>query len=326
VCSSDLNWTKVSSGDLGYAYDFSCYWDEPRYWLQALTTLDGGAQTSAAALRKIATVYCKFTWHSENVSSTDDEQFWIPANQPLSVFARAIAQRGRVNDQSHMIFGIDSVGAMRYMNVNKNIGEGTLRNAVSTQALSDNLPGGVTKIFVAQETSFRTRAGLYNSLGGYAYTLVEQFFKEPEEVVAYEGDLLSSFTSVMDSNEASRNTNIPVIIENRSIVDFAPVGVKGPDEDGGTVHENFEKAYAQNYLFNLLNSTSGDFAFNRITDFEMGDRFYYRPPIGDYASTGATLDDEAAGEFTVYAKTVYAAGGVYLEKVSACRNGTGRKQ
>jgi hypothetical protein len=145
---------------------------------------------------------------------------------------------------------------------------------------------------------------------------VDQVFPTPKSYDAYtkvsaDNLFLSDLVPVDDF--PFRNTFIPTRIKGRSIVDFRPV-------DCGNVNTNYEKGRAQNYCYNMLNASIGEFAFPYITKWEMGDRIYFKPPAM------AAIDEELTyaeyeGEYTVISKTVLIMGTVYVEKLVCARSG-----
>jgi len=305
------SWNTASTGDQGYVYTMDCFWDADRYWL--MSSVVGLEETSTDALNFIAGA-SGLEFYGKN-TVTSDSQVWLPASQTYANFARSIATYGYAGPKSHMIFGVDSLGEMRYININAQVDPESIQDTVAIQGTTVR-SGKDT--YIAQEFRPKARAGIQNSLGGYVYMFVDHVFPKPKSYDAYKkvsADNLFLDDLVPAGDFPFRNTFIPTKIRGRSIVDFRPV-------DCGNVNTNYEKGRAQNYCYNMLNASIGEFAFSYITKWEMGDRIYLKPPaMNTTAGENEAIYEEYEGEYTIISKTILIMGTVYVEKLVGARSG-----
>lgn len=285
------SWSRSPVGD-GFSYTVDAYWDAPKFWLG--TTESSINASSSDALQQIAQT-CALKVYPSN-TATSDTMVWCPGNSTFGQFAREISRYGYVNDKSHMVFGVDTTGLLRYVNVNGNpppstaVGYTPAENEVNFKVISDFTP--------------KNTSGIHNSLLGYRHV------RYPQPVLASsptdETSPIQDITLEPDSrfpllNEKVRN------LQTRGTFSYAPINF-------GNVHSKYERAKYQNTRYNMLNSVQGEFVFTYQTPWELCDNF-------KYVSPAALHNSSYDGEFTVGTKVIYITGGTYQEKVIAFKNG-----
>jgi hypothetical protein len=285
-----LNWSRTSIGD-GFNYTVDAYWDAPKFWLGSTNTNVRGS--SYTVLTDLATE-CGIKAHKGN-TPTNDTMLWVPGNATYGQFSRAIARHGYANPKSLMVFAVDTLGTMRYLDVSTNpapdrtVGYTPPQNGTKFQLLTDFKPVN--------------RSGIANAMSGYRHTRHVQYALGN----SIGPDLVESeVTTVPDSKYPLVNMSVRDL-QVRGSISYSPV-------DFGNVHEHYERALYQNIRFNMLNSVEGEFLFSYQTDWEAGDNFTYVSP--------AELSNKSYdGEFTVVTKVVFITGSTYQEKVIAVKQG-----
>lgn len=280
-------WNRSPSGD-GFAYNIEAYWDSVRYW--SGTTLAPIRGSSKVALEQIASTCGLRAWAKN--TPTSDAMLWLPSNKTFGQFARAISRCGYANDKSHMVLCVDSLGYLRYVDVNANP-----KPSLSVGYTNSN---GNGKFMVLSDFQPSASSGLNNRLAGYRHERVVQEVQgavsKSESVLLLDPD--SRFPVV---NEKVRGT------QERGTVSFGPM-------DFGNVHPQYERARYQNMRFNLLNSVKGEFLFPYQTQLECVDNF-------QYVSPSELNNRDYDGEFTVSLKVIFIVGSSYQEKIVALKNG-----
>lgn len=280
-------WTRAPFGD-GFSYSIEGYWNAPKYWLGTAEASVTGS--SRSVIEKIASE-CGLTIWGKN-TPTSDAMLWIPGNRTLGRFCREIARHGYASDTSHMVLGVDSLGALRYANVNANP-----KPTLSVGYLSNSRSG---RFMVLSDFQPVNASGTNNRMAGY---------RHDRQVQTALGSIETSETSI----ELQPDSRFPLVSEQvretqaRGSISFSSV-------DFGNVHPRYERAKYQNSRYNMLNSVRGEFVFSFQTELEMIDNFLYVSP-----SELGNRDYD--GEFTITAKVVYITGSVYQEKVVAVKNG-----
>lgn len=282
-----LNWSPRPIGD-GFQYVINCYWDAPRYW--AGSSKVGFTGTSSNVLAALADTTGLKVY--EKNAKTSDSMTWMQANRSFSQFARDIARHGYVNDKSHMMLAVDSLGNLRYVDL----------NALTVKPVNVALtppPDGVDQLLI---TDFRpiTKSGLNNIIGGYQTERMIQKIDPAAATTAKQIDLKS------DAQFPLVNTKVRSTIE-RGPISYTPISF-------GNVHDNYERALYQNIRFNLLKNLTGEFLFPFQTPFEPGSQIVFSQ-VPDRKST------EYNGVYTVTEKIIFIQGTSYNEKIIGVKNG-----
>jgi hypothetical protein len=286
------SWARTPAGT-GFSYTVDGYWDAPKFWLGSTqASIRASSHDAIAQISK----ECGLKVYSGN-TRTSDTMNWSPGNSTFGQFAREIARHGYVDDYSHMVFGVDTLGLMRYIDVNRNPPPST--SVGYTSSVED------TNFRVISDFKPTNKSGIHNTLVGYRHVRYPQLI--PSNSIA---DQKAPIQEVKLDPPDSR---FPVInsgvrdIQGRGTISYAPL-------DFGNVHPKYERAKYQNTRFNMLNSIKGEFVFSYQSPWELGDNFKYVSP----PELNSTSYD---GEFTVGTKVIYITGGTYQEKVIAFKNG-----
>lgn len=287
------SWTRAPAGD-GFSYSITAYWDSTKYW--SGTTCFGISGSSHNALREIAEL-CGLKFANSN-TQTADKMTWMPQNKPYGIFAREIARYGFVNDKSHMSLGVDSLGVMRYINLN------ALAEPVVTVGYL--APKDTSNFLMLSDFQPSNLAGTGNALLGYRHN------RQTPTVLgssAGGGALMTEETELSltpDSRYPSVNTEVRAT-QNRGLVSYSPVSF-------GNVHDKYERARYQNARYDVLKSLQGEFLFPFQTEFEMFNTLkYVAPPDMN--------NKEYNGKYTIGAKVIYIAGSTYQEKLIGFKTG-----
>lgn len=283
-----LDWNSQPVGD-GFRYTINCYWDAPKYWAGSGNA--GFTGSSSAVLEQIAKS-CGLTVYERN-AKTSDSMTWMQSNRSFSQFARDIARHGYVSAQSHMMLAVDSLGSLRYVDL----------NALTVPQIGVSLvpPPGSDQLLI---TDFHpiTRSGINNVLGGYQN---ERFMQDADAASTTE-DRTTKVDLKSDARYPLVNTKARDII-GRGPISYSPINF-------GNVHDNYERAVYQNIRFNLLKSLTGEFLFTFQTPFEPGSQIVFAQVPDRKAS-------EYNGVYTVTEKIVFIHGGSYNEKIIGVKNG-----
>jgi len=270
---------------IGFSYTLECYWDSPMYWMG--TTSSGIRGSSAFAIASIA-AKCGLNFWEKN-AKTSDTMLWTPRNQPYSEFARDIARHGYAGVTSHMAYGVDSLGTVRYVDLNAN----------PTPLYEVGYLPSATRSFQIIDFEPTIRSGTNNMIGGYSHTRIVQSLVGQDS----------------EESQIQYNSDSQLPLLNQNVRDGAQrMGISYSPVDFGNVHPKYERAKYQNTRFDLLNSLDGNFLFGYQVPFEIFDNFKHVAP-SDYGNTSYD------GEYTVKAKVIYIAGTSYHEKIVAAKNG-----
>jgi hypothetical protein len=281
------SWTRQPAGD-GFSYKVDAYWDSARYWLGSTNT--GIQGTSARALAEIAEKCGLKVW-SKN-SETADDMLWMPNNKTFGQFARDIAKYGYANDNSHMVLGVDTMGELRYLDVNANP-----KPTVFTGYVNNN---NNANFLILSDFRATNKSGLNNQIAGYRHE------RQVQNALGNTQESETELTLESDSRYPLLSDKVREL-QIRGSVSYAPISF-------GNVHDKYERGRYQNARYNLLNSVRGELLFTFQTDFEMGDNFGYVAP-------SQLSNHEYDGEFTVATKVIYITGSNYQEKIVALKNG-----
>lgn len=284
-----LNYKSRPVGN-GFAYVINCYWDAPKWW--AGSGLAGMTGTSANVLAQIAQS-CGLAQYPKN-AQTSDSMTWMQGNRSYSEFARDIARHGYVSDTSHMLLAVDSLGFMRYLDI----------NALDQQQVqvSPTPPAQGTGHLMITDFQPVTKSGFNNVVGGYMNERHAQQADASSKITATENEIVLN----SDSRYPLVNSEVREEIA-RGPVTYAPVNY-------GNVHDNYERARYQNVRFNLLKSLMGQFLFAFQTPLEPGNQLVLSQVSDRNAS-------EYNGVYTVTQKIVFIQGSSYNEKIIGVKNG-----
>ena len=287
-----FKWKRYPIGQ-GFTFEIECYWDSPKYWIG--TTNAGFTGSSAQVLQQIS-AETGLKWNSEN-DTTSDSMVWMGGNQTYSEFSKDIARHGYISDTSHMGLAIDSLGTMRYVDINK----------LAKPKLTVGYTPGPSDHQFLMITDFapKTSSGVNNAVGGYMHSrYVQNVEGSGSSIDTLEDEL--SFTS--DSKFPLLSSDVRSKM-GRGSVSFSPV-------NWGNVHDNYERALYQNARYNLLNSLTGEFVFPFQTNLEPFDNF-------NLALPAELLSTQYNGEYTIHSKIIFVQGSSYNEKIIAVKNGLG---
>ncbi len=279
-------WSRQPMGE-GFVYRISCYWDSPKYW--GGTTSKGIQGSSSEALSAIAQLCGLKVWAKN--TKTADTMLWLPVNQSYGAFARDIAKHGYVNDTSHMVYGVDSNGFMRYLDINSNPAPTNVVGFLPTE--------GQANSFQCIDFAPSTQSGTNNMTAGYSHV------RQVQSAVT-DASTENQLKYKPDSQLPLLNSEVRSVMS-RSGISYSPI-------DFGNVHPKYERAVYQNTRFDLLNSLGGDFLFGYPVPFEMFDNFKHVTP----QEYGNTVYD---GEYTVKGKIISITGTSYYEKILTVKNG-----
>jgi hypothetical protein len=284
-------WTR-SPAPLGFQFTIECYIDSPRYWLGTSNAAITGS--SAQVLQQI-TETCGLTWDPNNANSSDS-MLWLPGNQTFGNFARQIARAGYISDTSHMVLCVDSMGKMRYRDINA--------NPAPKVTVGYTVPSSGNSSF-QQIIDFTpiTKSGTTNAVGGYLHARYVQPIEGQGSTIDQLEDELS-FTPDAQYPLLSSDVRSKMV---RGSVSFSAI-------DFGNVHPNYERARYQNTRYDLLNSLIGEVLFPFQTAWEPCDNFNLALPA-DLSSS------QYDGEYTIQTKVIFIQGVTYNEKIVAVKNG-----
>jgi hypothetical protein len=274
----------------GFQYSINCYWDAPKWW--AGSGLAGLTGTSAAVIAQIAEM-CGLKQYPKN-TKTSDAMTWMQGNRSYSEYAREVARHGYVSDTSHMMLAVDSLGYVRYLDI----------NALDQQQVqvSPTPPAQGTGNLMITDFSPVTKSGFNNVVGGYL-----------NERHAQQADAGSTITGVENEVTLNSDSRYPLVnseardLVARGPITYAPINY-------GNVHDNYERARYQNVRFNLLKSLSGQFLFGFQTPLEPGNQVVLSQVPDRNAS-------EYNGVYTITQKIVFIQGSSYNEKIIGVKNG-----
>lgn len=278
-----FSWQRTPFGE-GHTYVIDAYFDYPKYLTG--TTNKSATDSSSSLLSKIA-AECGIPYFTQS-AQTADTMTWHQGNKTNAKFARDIALHGAVSEKSHMMLAIDSVGVMRYIDLNAS------RPIAATLAYTVVTSGSFTV------TDFKPIAGsgMKNHQAGYRHERVVQSLTKPSVIEAID--------YAPDSAKPLMNSTVRGKIE-RAKVSYSPI-------DFGNSGEYYDKALYQNVRYNMLKSLGAEFLVGNPTGLEPGDSFKF--------STPKELRMSAYdGTYQVADKIIFIAGATYLEKVIAYRNG-----
>lgn len=277
----------------GFVFTIECVWDAPRYWLG---TSNAGMKASGSQVLQALASQSGLGWWSKN-DNTSDTMLWLQGNKTGAEFAKHIARCGYISDTSHMGLAIDSVGQMRYVDINRipkpkvTVGYTPSPDASQFQMITDFTP--------------KTMSGVNNALGGYMHSRHVQ-------VVSGDGATVDSLENELDFTPDSKYPLLsPEVREKmeRGGISFGPL-------DFGNVHKNYERGRYQNARYNLLNSLTGEFLFPFQTSWEPFDNFSLALPADADSS-------QYNGEYTAHTKIILIQGSSYNEQIIAVKNGLG---
>lgn len=284
-----LRWRSQLFGN-GSIYSIDCIWDAPKYW--SGTDCAGLTGTSSDVLTRIAQL-CGLSVYPNN-ARTSDSMTWMQNNQAYSTFAREIARHGFVSNESHMMLAVDSVGFLRYLNLNDLKAQ---KIKVSTTP-----PDSGESALLLSDFAPVAASGVSNAMGGTRALWYAQ-----------QGDASSTITPEEKDVTLKSDAQYPLVNSKvRSIADRGPV-VYSPI-NYGNVHPNYERARYQNIRFNLLKSLSGQFLLPFQTPLEPGNQIVFSQAAGLKSSI-------YNGEYTITDKIIYVAGAQYNEKLIGVKNG-----
>lgn len=281
------SWSRTPCGD-GFEYSVDCYWDAPKYYMG--TSLGGIRGTSYSALRDICQE-CGLEFSALNTETSDD-MLWMPTNRAYFKFAKDIARYGYAGEKSHMVLAVDTMGVMRYRDVNAN----KQPIKILTLLVDNNDPNSLA----IHDFAPHGRPGIANMVGGYMHMRYGQSIIDPY------ADPIEKLTLDSDARFPSVNVDVRGIVD-RSHVTYSPIDV-------GNTHYSYEQAKIQNARYSLLNSMQGEFLIGWQTMFEPCDNF-------NYVSPAEMNNDQYDGEYTVSTKIIFIAGANYNEKIVAVKNG-----
>lgn len=283
-----LNWKSSPVGD-GFSYVVNCYWDAPKYW--AGSGKAGFTGTSSEVLRQIATL-TSLRQYPKN-AATSDSMTWMQANMSYSQFARHIARHGYISDTSHMMLAVDSLGYLRYLDLNA--------LHMERVQVTPTPPPAESGALLITDFQPMTRSGFNNVVGGYRN---ERFVQQ-----ALASNASAAETRLMLKSDAQFplvNAGVRDDI-GRGPISYSPI-------DYGNVHPKYERARYQNIRYNLLKSMSGQFLFGFQTPLEPGNQLVFTQVSDRNAS-------DYDGVYTVTEKIIFIQGSSYNEKIMAVKNG-----
>jgi len=283
------SWSRVPAGD-GFAYVIYCFFDSPKYW--AGTSSQALRGSSYDVLAAIADT-CSLKFSTKN-TKTSDTMLWVPNNAVYAEFAKDIARCGYANETSHMVLAVDTMGVMRYLDINANPPPRIKAGPLPTQ--------GDASFIQTLDFEPMTKAGMNNVIGGYAHTRHVQAGSGDTTI----SDVEDTLTYKADCQDPLFNQDLRKLIE-RGGISYSPV-------DFGNVHDKYERARYQNTRFDLLNSLSAQVLFGYQTPLDIFDNFSYVAP----QNLGPITYD---GEYTIKTKIMYIAGTSYYEKAVVVKNG-----
>lgn len=280
------SWQRAPAGN-GFSYVVEGIWDCPQYFLG---TENAGMRGSSTDVLQRIGAKCSLKWYDKN-TATSDSMLWMPSNKTYGQFARNVARHGYVNGKSHMVYGIDTQGAIRYIDVNA--------NPKPVHTVGYLTPGSDPNFHVLSDFHPSSRSGLNNTLLGYRHDRYRQSaVDDPEKIDALVLESDSKYPSVNSDVRTSQA---------RGTISYSGI-------DFGNVHPKYEQARYQNSRYDFLNSIQGEFLFPYQTNWEIGDNFNY---VGPSEMNNKMYD----GEFTVTTKVVFINASHYQEKVVAVKNG-----
>lgn len=277
----------------GFVFTIECYWDAPRYWIGSSNA--GITGSSAQVLQQIAST-CGLKWADKN-AQTSDSMTWLGGNQTFAEFAKDVARSGYISDTSHMGLAVDSLGNMRYLDINQ---------IPAPKTTVGYTPGPSDKQFL-MITDFAPKAisGLNNAIGGYMHSRYVQ-------TVADDGSKIDGLENELQFTADAKYPLLSPDVRSKMVRGGISYGAL----DFGNVHPDYERALYQNARYNLLNCLTGEFVFPFQTNWEPFDNFDLALPA-DLQST------QYNGEYTVQSKIIFVQGGSYCEKIIAVKNGLG---
>lgn len=267
------------------------YWDSVAYW--NTTTCAGIQGTSHDVVNAIANK-CNL---GVDAVSTNDSMLWLPKNSAYRYFAKAVADKGYINDNSCMVLGVDLDGTLRYKDVN-NLPKPT-QTIAAYQMSKENIS--------ATDYHISTDAGFNNATTGYNNTRYVQ-----SATSATTQEPISSLAFTPDSQSPQYNTTVKTEA-GRGPVRYGPI-------DHGNVHPNYEKASYQNTRYKNLFAMCNEVLVNHPTSVQLIEQVTFVAQKED-----GTPDAVNSGVYTVSGRSIYVQGSNYAEKFQMVRHGTNEK-
>lgn len=266
------------------------YFDAPKWFLQAWKKPIEAC--SSKALEDIASA-CGL---KPDVDPTNDDMLWLPGNERTCMFARSIAERGYLDDQSCMAIGMTLDGTFKYKNL-------TTLPATGPTFTPGHVPGTANVI----DNRYLVSSGYGNSIGGYKHLVRPQLIRE--------------FKDKIDQLDVKRKTQTLQL--NKEVRGMLQKGrIDFGDIDAGNVHKNWDKARYQNLRTAMIYSMGVELMIDQRTpmDLDLFSPFLYEaydPPV-----TGeAKLTEQYRCVYYITAKAIYVEQGNYYEKFQGYTTG-----
>lgn len=271
-----------------YVYEVDGYWDSPLFW--AGTTLGGIRGTSDSVLSQLANT-CGLKYNGG--ANTNDSQLWMPRNRTYGDWAKRIASRGYISDNSYMFACVDLTGTLLYKDIN------ALPTPQVQVVHNQMVQGAFTSIDYASVAS----SGLNNQVTGYWNSRFEQ-----STVAATSTTEHSSLTFDSDSRSPLYNTTMREQTQ-RGMQTYAPIDV-------GNVHSAYERAMYQNQRFANLYNMDVQFLMTQPTTLDLLQTFTF-----SVTDENDKKDLYYSGDYIISARAIFVKGTVYAEKLIGTRHG-----
>lgn len=266
------------------------YYDAPKWFLQSWKKPIEG--TSSAAIEILAGA-CGLKTETD---PTNDDMLWLPGNERSCQFARSVAERGWLNDQSCMSIGMTLDGRFLY----KNLTTLPTSGPVFTHG---QVPGTANVV----DSHYLTASGHGNAIGGYKHLVRPQIIRE--------------FVDKIDQVKVQRKTQTFQL--NKQVkgqlssgrIDFGEV-------DGGNVHKHWDAARYQNIRTAMIYGMGVEMMIDQRSpvSLDLFSPIIYKP-YDPPADGDANETPQWGSVYYITAKAIHIVEGNYLEKIQAYSTG-----
>jgi hypothetical protein len=280
--------SKDVQSDGGTVYTITGYLNVPKYWIESAA--DAYDMTASGVVKQIAAT-CGMTYEGLD---TADSQLWIPHNTRYCEYARMVAERAWVDDQSCCQIAVLGDKRLRMFNVSE------FDTRPSTVGFSNR--GHSSSVLPVLDYNLISKGGFFNAQSGYQDNRVVQSLTTVDDG-SYENINVKKNSRRLNMNKALKED-----IE-QSKVTFAPIDV-------GNVSETYEKALYQNRRVSNLYNFGADILTNLMVEANVLD--FVTCELSKPDLTGIK---SISGKFVLTSKVTYIEGMNFFQKCEVFRQG-----
>jgi hypothetical protein len=283
-----FNHQAIPGGEGGTQYHISAILNVPLYWMASTPKAINGA--ASEAIKQIANA-CGLNFHGV---TTSESQLWMPYNTRYCEFARQVAERSWVDNESCVQLGVTADKTVRLINVS----DFNSRRAVEVFSNKGNYANALP----VTDQKLLSKSGFFNSVGGYQDTTIQQ------SMIATTDQIVSQVNVKRNSRVLSMNKTLKDSVP-QAKVSFAPIDV-------GNVSSHYETALYQNRRLSNL------FSFG----VEFNTAYLVESNLLDIALCELTMPEvsgmqDISGNFLVTSKVTYLEGMNFYQKLECYRHG-----